>query len=606
MKNCLLKHVIYMTKLFTVAFIFQYLSMSLLIAGNGNAQVKSIENARVSLSLKSASIERVFQELEKNTEYNFVFASREIRDLPSISLESKGKTVYDVLLDIAAQTQLSFKQVDYNIHVKKSGVRQPVTVMQEMEVTVSGKVIDDTGEPLPGATVTVSGTTTGIVTDIEGKYTLNVPEGSTLVFSYVGYETKRVPVGNQTQIDVTLNPDISSLEEVVVVGYGEKSRRLMTESIGTVQAKEITKIPVASVDQAIQGRISGVQVTNVDGTPGSPVAIRIRGVGTVGNTQPLFVIDGIPVGNNSDSRTNPLATINPADIESISVLKDASAAAVYGVRAANGVVLITTKRGTKGKPKIVLDSYYGIQEIAKFNEYNSTTEWLSLTQAAYSNFNAQNGLTPEDPDFRELHPDLEEGSPIRDRSNEDAWREVVLNPNAPIQNVNLSVNGGGEGYNYYVSGGYFKQEATVQKWNLDRYTFRVNTDFNINKRLKVGQNFTVSHQEVLRGMNGGGDGFLLQNSVTMPPFFNIYEDPSNPILGNRYGYDGNADLAGLVIGNQVGINQIIQNNDRNTRLLGGIFAELEIIDGLKYKTAASLDLNLFNNDSWRPWHICRT
>ncbi|WP_373497174.1 SusC/RagA family TonB-linked outer membrane protein [Aquiflexum sp.] len=202
-----------------------------------------------------------------------------------------------------------------------------------------------------------------------------------------------------------------------------------------------------------------------------------------------------------------------------------------------------------------------------------------------------------------MHPDLQPGSPIRNRSNELAWREATLNLGAPIQNINVGVNGGGEGYNYYVSGGYFRQEATVQKWNLDRYTFRANTDFNVNKRLKVGQNFTIAYQQVYRGMNGGGDGFLLQNSVVMPPFFNIFEDSNNPIPGNRYGYDGNADLAGLTVGNQVGINQILQNFDRNVRMLGGVFAELEIIDGLAFRTAASIDLNLSRGDSWQPEYL---
>jgi TonB-dependent starch-binding outer membrane protein SusC len=232
-------------------------------------------------------------------------------------------------------------------------------------------------------------------------------------------------------------------------------------------------------------------------------------------------------------------------------LKDASAAAVYGVRAANGVVLITTKRGKAGKPTITLDSYYGVQQIPRFNEYNSTEEYVRLAQDAYDNFNAQNNLQPGDPNFQFLHPDLQPGSPDLNRSNELAWREAALNTPAPIQNYNLSISGGGDNYNFFVSGGYFRQEATVRKWELDRYTFRANSDFKINKNVRVGQTFTVSHQEVFRGVNGGGDGFLLQNAVTMPPFFNIFEDPNSPIPGNRYGFDGNNDRAGLVIGNQV-------------------------------------------------------
>lgn len=466
----------------------------------------------------------------------------------------------------------------------------------------------DDGTTLPGVNIIVRGTSSGIITDANGEYSLSVPANATLVFSYVGYQTTEIEVGSQSTINVSLEPDLTSLEEVVIIGYGEKSRRLMTESIGTVNAQEINKVPISSADQAIQGRISGVQVTSVDGTPGSPVAIRVRGVGTVGNTQPLFVIDGIPVGNNTGSNPNgptinPLASINPSDIESISVLKDASASAVYGVRAANGVVLITTKRGKTGKPTINFDGYYGVQNIRQLNEYNNTAQWLDLTQDAYSNFNAQQGLIPGDDSYLELHPDIQEGSPIRNRSNENAWRDAALNENAPIQSYNLAISGGTDNVRYYVSGGFFNQEATIQKYELDRYSFRVNTDFKINERIEIGQTFTVTYQEIFAGVNGGGDGFLLRNALTMPPFFNIYDDPNNPIPGNRYGFDGNSDLAGLTIGNQVGINQIVDNIDRNTRLLGSVFGSIEIIEGLKFKSVISLDYNNSRGSQWQPEYL---
>jgi TonB-dependent SusC/RagA subfamily outer membrane receptor len=204
-------------------------------------------------------------------------------------------------------------------------------------VTVTGKVTSqENNSALPGVNVVVKGSTTGTTTGADGSYTISAPSGSTLVFSFIGFVNEEVAIGNRTTVNVSLVSDIQALSEVVVIGYGEKSRKLLTESIGTVDAAEVQRLPIASPDQAIQGRVSGVQVTSVDGTPGSPVAIRIRGVGTTGNTQPLFVIDGIPVGNAEGMNTNPLTTINPSDIENISVLKDASAAAVYGVRAPTG------------------------------------------------------------------------------------------------------------------------------------------------------------------------------------------------------------------------------------------------------------------------------
>jgi TonB-dependent starch-binding outer membrane protein SusC len=592
-------------KYYLFGFVLQTIMINLINAEPIKAQENlDIKEVFVNMDLKGISLAQVFTSIRSQTEFSFFYNEKLIEKIGPVSVNAANKSLEDVLLDLSANYKLAFKQVNNRISVKASPTKKSQEPPISIRKVINGTITDSNGETLPGVNILVKGTNIGAVTDLDGTFSIEVPEGNQiLVISYIGFRTVEVNVGNRTTVDVTLEQDTRALEEVVVIGYGEKSRKLMTESIGSVGSEDINKIPIASADQAIQGRMSGVQVTNVDGTPGSPVAIRVRGVGTVGNTQPLFVIDGVPVGNNSDSNTNPLATINPADIESISVLKDASAAAVYGVRAANGVVLITTKTGTKGKPTVQLDSYYGVQQIPRFNEYNSTQDYLSLTQEAYTNFNNQNNLTPADPEYQFLHPDLQEGSNIRNRNNALLWREVALNTNAPIQNHNLNISGGGEGYNYFVSGGYFGQEATVQKWDLDRYTFRVNTSFDINERLRIGQNFTVSYQQIDRGMNGGGDGFLLQNAVTMPPFFNIYEDPNNPIPGNRYGYDGNSDLAGLTIGNQVGINQIVQRYDRRTRMLGSVFAELDLVDGLTFKSMASVDLINNRNDNWRPEYL---
>ena len=603
MKKYILGQLIMLSKRVLYGFVFQLIFCSVLLASNGNAQRKNIEQVKVSVKVNEVSLLQLFRKIENQSGFEFTYNSENVNLGQKVTAEANQESVYAVLEDLARKTGLSFVQINNNIHVKQNENGNSVSILEEQRILITGTVRDSNNEPLPGVTILIEGTTQGTVTDLEGRYEINAEEGAYLLFSFIGFDDQRVQVGNQNTINITLTENAQNLEEVIVIGYGEKSRKLMTESIGTVSAKEITKLPVASADQSLQGRISGVQVTAVDGTPGAPVSVRIRGVGTVGNTQPLFVVDGVPVGNNSGGVTNPLTTINPSDIESISVLKDASAAAVYGVRAANGVVLITTKRGKKGKPTVNFDAYYGVQNIAKFNEYNNTAEWLSLTQEAYDAANIQNGSSPGDASYQELHPDLASGSPIRNRSNENAWREEALNKNAPIQNYNLSISGGSDGYNYFVSGGYFTQEATVQKWDLKRYNFRANSDFKINERLKIGQTFTVSHQEVLRGMNGGGDGFLLQNSLTMPPFFNIYDDPSNPIPGNRYGYDGNSDLAGLTIANQLGINQIIQNNDRLTRMLGSIYGEFKIFEGLTYKSMVSVDFVSTRNDSWRPEYL---
>lgn len=467
------------------------------------------------------------------------------------------------------------------------------------ERTVTGKVTDSSdGSGLPGVSVIIKGTSRGTATDSNGNFSIEAAPKDALVFSFIGFEQQEIAVDERTTVEIALNPSISQLQEVVVIGYGEKSRTLLTESIGTVDSKQIMQLPVASADAAIQGRMAGVQVTSVDGTPGSPVAIRIRGVGTVGSTQPLFVIDGIPVGNGDASLTNPLSTMNSSDIESISVLKDASAAAVYGVRAANGVVLITTKRGKTGKPKISFDTYFGVQNFRKRFDWNTTEQYVALTQEALDARNAQDGLSPGDPGFQPLHVDLQPGSPYLNVNSD--WQDAVIVKNAPITNSNLSVSGGNESSNYFISAGYFKQEATIPNWGLERYSVRANSDYKVGSRFKIGQTIAISFQDVKYGSNNQGDGFIYASVANMPPFFSIYDDPNNPIPGNRYGYDGNNQVAGLTIQHQLGSNAIIKTNEKSYRLLGGLYAELEIFKGLKFKSQASIDFNYGRRSAWSP------
>jgi TonB-linked SusC/RagA family outer membrane protein len=464
---------------------------------------------------------------------------------------------------------------------------------------VRGRVVDEvTNQGIPHVSVTIKGTQNGTTTDESGEFRINVAKGGTLVISSTGYTSREVAVIGEN-VNVNLTPTAQDLTNVVVIGYGQKDRTLLTESIGTVTAKELQKLPVPSGDAAMQGRVSGVQITNMDGTPGSPVAVRIRGIGTVGNTQPLFVIDGIPVGNNNGGRTNPLASINPADIENISVLKDASSAAIYGMRAANGVVLITTKKGKSGAPKVTLDAYYGIQEFPKKLSVNNTQQYVEIAQEALDNRNAQDGLNPGDDGYRLMPPDLLASTPGNVLGINTDWQTPTINKHAPINNYNVGVSGGNENASYFFSAGYFGQESITKVGDLSRYSVRLNSDFKIGKRIKIGETIALSYQNVHKGMNGEGDGFLYSNDISMPPFFKIYDD-DNSIEGNRYGFNGNLNVAGLSIGNQFGINQIVKRQTQNYRLLGGIYGELEIINGLKFKSAASVDFGYGRATTWQP------
>ncbi|HVY76350.1 MAG TPA: TonB-dependent receptor [Puia sp.] len=464
---------------------------------------------------------------------------------------------------------------------------------------IVGRIVDSaTNTGIPRVSVTIKGTKTGTLTDEVGEFRINAAQGSVLVISSQGYAEREVLVSSSNFI-VTLTATTQNLADVVVIGYGQKNRRLLTESIGTVSAKDLQKLPVPSGDAAIQGRVSGVQITNADGTPGSPVAVRVRGVGTVGNTQPLFVIDGIPVGNNSGGITDPLSTLNPADIENISVLKDASSAAIYGMRAANGVVLITTKKGRTGAPRVNLDAYYGIQEFPKTLSLNNTQQYVELAQEALTNRNNQDGLAPGDDGYRVLNPQLLASSADNVLGINTDWQTPTINKNAPVNNLNVGVSGGNDFANYFFSAGYFSQQSTTKVGGLQRYSMRMNSDYKIGKRLKLGETVSLSYEKVKKGINGEGDGYLYADDISMPPFFKIYDD-EHTIPDNRYGFNGNLGVAGLTIGNQYGINQIIDRNYNTYTLLGGLFAELEIINGLKFRTAASIDFAYGKNTAWQP------
>ena len=468
---------------------------------------------------------------------------------------------------------------------------------------ISGRVTAaSTGEPIAGASVRLQGSPASVRTDASGRYTLAVRFSSgVLVFSRIGFASREVPFESQAVVDAVLSPAAIELDQLVVVGYGEKSRATLTESVGTISSDEIRQIPAASPEVAIQGRVSGIQVQQESGNPGAPVAVRIRGVGTVGNTQPLFVVDGLPVGRADDPTSSPLRTISPEDIESISVLKDASAAAVYGVQAANGVVLIQTRRGRAAKPTVEYRMSAGVQNLPKRYQMLNSAQWFDLGQESFDNYNAQFGYTPGNTSYRKFTDWLLAQKPQLLTRNTD-WQDVVAVPNAPLMDQSLSVSGANDRTSYYVSAGYYRQDPIISRWNFRRLSFRVNTDYRVNDRVRFGETFGISNAWTLRGQNDGYNGQLLVNAVRLPPFFR-YRDDNGSVPGNRYGYTGNAEFAtnaGLTFGNEPALNQLVQLRDRDVHVLGGLFAELNPVPGLTLRSQASLDYGVTRNTGFSP------
>lgn len=419
---------------------------------------------------------------------------------------------------------------------------------------IIGTITDaNQGIPLIGATVQVKGAALGTVTDAKGNFSLSIPpETRTLVFSYVGYLTKEFETEGLTTFNIELREDVLELDEVVVIGYGTLKKSDLTGSVVTISGEELTRVTVAGIDQALQGKAAGVQVTQSSGRPGAPVNVRIRGVGTVNNTEPLYVVDGIPMSNSD------IISISPNDIESMTVLKDASATAIYGSRAANGVVMITTKRGQAGKIKVHFSSYAGVSNMYKVPGMLNNKQYVSLADSMYAAAN----LIPE-----AIYRD---SSIIANNTN---WIDEITRPGS-MQNYYLSISGGSENSNYSVSAGYFDQKGIVIKSHLKRYTLRANSDFKVGKRFRAGSSLSIAR--IYEDPSGGGSFRSAYRTSPLLPVYDStnlggYAQPSATTTGIS---DYSNELANLMMRNQW---------RTTTRLVLGGYMEFEIFKGFTYR-----------------------
>ena len=559
------------------------------------------------------SLKMVLNELERSHKVHFSYAN-EIVDEKFISPEQLKKLDKDVektLKYILSPLGLKYREVEENFYFilqesiqEGQGVKWPETGMGPgesellsltkinglrntavltsagiLDKTVAGKVTDqNSGESLPGVNVLVKGTTTGTVTDADGNYMLTVSdEAEVLVFSFIGYITKEVTIGNQTVINVQIALDNKALSEVVVIGYGTQQRREVTGAVSSVDAEDITQVAVTGLDQAMQGRMAGVQVTQNSGEPGGSVSVRIRGIGSLSaGSEPLYVVDGIPLAGG-------LNAINPNDIERIDVLKDAASAAIYGSRATNGVVLVTTKRGKAGKVTVNLDAYAGVQRAAKKLDLLNGPEFARL-----ANENLSNGGQPINPEWN--NP---EAQPTYD------WQDEIFQT-SPMQSYNVSLSGGGEKSRTFFSAGYFQQGGIVVGSNYERYTGRLNTDYDITDKIKVGATLNLSYSKKKSVSTEDSFGGALLNSAQMQPVNPIFTDQEGVINDHLFGWEGYAftpQTANITnypsgLNNPVHtIKHYLKSPADNMQMLTALFGEYEIIKGLKLRSTLNLTLD---------------
>lgn len=449
------------------------------------------------------------------------------------------------------------------------------------DLTIRGKVLSDRGETLPGVSVLLQGSSSGTVTDAQGTYSLSVPNGrGTLVFSYIGLLTQEIAINGRTSVDVTLVTDAKSLNEVVVVGYGTQQRRDLTGAVASVRGKELANLPIASANALLQGRAAGVQVTQNSGAPGAGVTVRIRGTTSInaGNS-PLYVVDGVPLNNNNYSAIgnfgsdgiNPLAAINPNDIESIEVLKDASASAIYGARAANGVVLITTKRGREGQTTFSLGLYRGVTDITKKVPLLNAAQQYDYIRNA-----ADRGKVAVD-------QWIEDGKTI-----DTDWQNELFRP-APVANYDLAMRGGNGAAKYAISLGYFDQQGVVINTDFKRLSGRINVDYAVSPKFKIGNSLALSRSTRNRINEGWDANSVLGNALRKLPFSTVYD----------------ANGAYVLVDGRNRPNPVAQAAEtrfftQDSRLTGNLFGEYELIKGLSLRVNVGMDYITVKDDRFVP------
>jgi TonB-linked SusC/RagA family outer membrane protein len=557
-------------------FLLQCLFLTTLMAHDIHAQVKPIDKTFVVLAKSEWQLQEIFKNIEKNTDYKFVYPEDILNNKPTINTDKKRQSVNDLLVEIGTVFNLKFKQVNNSIYVGEgSGKKETIQINIE-EITVSGKVTDDKGDPLPGASVTVAGTTSGTVTDLDGNYTLNVPDGATLIFSYIGFEASRILVGNRTQIDVALNVDATSLEEVVVVGYGSQRRRDLTGSVASADIEAFRESPNVNIMQSLQGSVPGVQIGQVNQAGAEP-SIAIRGQNTLGgSTSPLIVVDGIIFrGRISD--------LNPADIKSVDVLKDASSKAIYGAQAANGVMLITTKGGGSASKKPTVNysgSYSSQTPTVKARLLNREETLQKVRNIEYLDSYLAPDYTSPNPDWNynlsELRPLQLEG--IENGTDYDWWGG--LTSPGYIKDHLIGISGRMESTNYYISGGLTDQEGFIKNDKFKRATFRINVQTNINNWLTLGANTFGSFSDFSGSY----------------PNINEIANGTSPLVAPW-------DQTGILVVNPRGDNAVnpflaseADDRDLDNRISGNFFAIVELpqIKGLSYRFNYSNNLRWWN------------
>lgn len=545
--------------------IIQIVGMNLVLAANIHSQ--DLDKVKVSLVVSNAPLTEVLREIEAKTD--FVFAYTEPIDAldQSFNLRYHKTSLRKILVDLASEAKVEFKRINNTISVSPYLVPDPPRAPEpHVLLQVSGVVRDEDGVGIPGVNVLERGTTNGTTTDAEGRFAFEVAgETSVLVFSFIGYQSQEVTVGTQTNFNITLATDITEMQEVVVIGYQTVDKKDLTGAISVINPNEANRLTATSIAESIQGLAPGVTV-RTGGAPGQMATIEIRGAASFANTNPLYVIDGMIADANT--------TINNNDIASIQILKDASSAAIYGSRAANGVIIITTKSGKEGPPKVSFSAKYGIQQIPKRFDLMDNQEFAAMQRTQYENSN-----TPIPSSI---------GSDFDPSINTDWQDEVIRTGN--MQDYNISLSGGTSSSSYLISGSYFNNKGVLIANDFDRATLRVNTKSE-KGRVTFGENLLLSNTNV----KVPGEGNPFYDMPQMLPIIPV-RDPSFVSMTNPEGWGTGTNDAVTYAWNSVGVANLVRSPSNYAKLVGNAYVDVELFDWLKYRFNAGAEVSF---DHWR-------
>lgn len=567
---------------------------------------------------KEVTIHEVFKIVKKQTKYRFLYPANIFKDSDKVQLK-KGTIALSILLEHSLESSnVKFKlSKDNTIVIERKTFNGNSANQQLQGFRINGVITDQKGEPLPGANVFEKGTSNGVISDFEGEFSITVSDSDAiLTVSYLGFITQEINVEGREVINIQLREDTDQLEEVVIVAYGEKKSANILNAVSKVNYENLKDQNVTSFEQALAGQVAGVRINQSSGAPGGNISVQIRGIASIGpSNQPLYVVDGIPLDNDligatgttniNEQPTNPLSSINPEDIQSITVLKDAASTSIYGSRGSNGVILITTKSGKKGKLKVNYKGTFGLQTVLNKIDVLDAYEYAQLSIDGQNENYIFNNSNPGPRDISDpngvrggrgtiapvLYP---YAAGIQGLTNTD-WQDEIFRV-AEMNNHNVSVSGGSDNSNYYVSGNFLDQEGIVINSGFERYSFR--SKYNVNyDNVKFGVNIAPSYSKhnIVQSEGPYWQGGVISAANLYAPVLPVYNPDGTFNFGNNnWGY-GHTDII-----NPVATAMLLKDTKQHYRLLGNSFLSYNFLQDFTFKTSVGIDINNFKRDTYSP------